>query len=207
MTGEADPGLRARKRQQTRAKVTAAAMKLFLRNGFDNVTIDDIAAAADISSRSFFNHFASKEDVAIAWQDESGTMLAEEVLKRPAGETPLEAAANALINLVTRYDPKEVQALAAFAFQTPALKSREAAKYQAMEQGLFAALKQRSGRSADELELRIVSAVAISLLRISSDYWLGPKRRETAQAYGARVFETLHRAVIGMRAKPGSVPG
>ena len=49
------PGLRARKRQQTRERLTRAAMALFLERGFEATTLDDIAAAADISRRSFFH--------------------------------------------------------------------------------------------------------------------------------------------------------
>src|ERR1700687_5164382 len=64
------PGLRQRKQQQTRERLTRMAMALFLERGFEATTLDDIAAAADISRRSFFHYFASKEDVVFAWQEE-----------------------------------------------------------------------------------------------------------------------------------------
>ena len=63
-------GLRARKRQETRERLTRAAMALFLERGFEATTLDDIAAAADISRRSFFHYFDSKEDVVFAWHEE-----------------------------------------------------------------------------------------------------------------------------------------
>jgi hypothetical protein len=62
------PGLRERKRRQTRDRLTKVAMELFLARGFEATTLDDIAAAAEISRRSFFHYFASKEDVVLAWQ-------------------------------------------------------------------------------------------------------------------------------------------
>ena len=55
------PGLRQRKRQQIRERLTRTAVALFLERGFEATTLDDIAAAADISRRSFFHYFASKE--------------------------------------------------------------------------------------------------------------------------------------------------
>lgn len=196
------PGLRDRKKAATRARITDAAMALFLKQGFEATTVDDIAAAADISRRSFFNHFASKEDVAAAWQDGTGAMLAAEVAARPADEAPIDMARNALLGLVRRHDPREAQALAEFSHRTPALKAREATKYQGLEDALRHALAARTGRKDDDLELRIVAAVAIALLRIASDYWFGPKRRESMLAYGERIFATLRSAVAASRNAP-----
>src|ERR1700719_2009310 len=79
------PGLRERKRQQTRERLTRMAMALFHERGFEATTLDDIAAAADISRRSFFHYFASKEDVVFAWQEESTAALIAAVVARPAG--------------------------------------------------------------------------------------------------------------------------
>src|SRR5271154_6532332 len=88
----APPGLRQRKRQQTRERLTRAAMALFLDRGFEATTLDDIAAAADISRRSFFHYFDSKEDVVFAWQEESTAALIAAVAARPASESMLSAA-------------------------------------------------------------------------------------------------------------------
>ncbi len=61
-------------------------MTLFLERGFDATTVDDIAEAADVSKRSFFDYFPTKEDVVQAWQDEFGADLAAAIVARPAGE-------------------------------------------------------------------------------------------------------------------------
>jgi AcrR family transcriptional regulator len=63
--GMSIPGgtLRDRKRERTRQAIVAAAMELFERDGYERTTIADIAAAADIGTRTFFSYFASKEDV------------------------------------------------------------------------------------------------------------------------------------------------
>src|ERR1700738_385230 len=90
------PGLRARKRLETRERLTKAAMTLFLERGFDATTLDDIARAADVSRRSFFHYFASKEEVIFAWQEEFETALIAAVEARPPSESLMDAAQQAL---------------------------------------------------------------------------------------------------------------
>ena len=65
----ATEGRRERKRRETRERIEHAAMTLFLDRGFDATTIEDIAESADVSKRSFFDYFPSKEEVVFAWQD------------------------------------------------------------------------------------------------------------------------------------------
>ena len=111
-TAAAAPGLRERKRQQTRERLTRMAMALFLERGFEATTLDDIAAAADISRRSFFHYFASKEDVVFAWQEEITAALIAAVAARPAGESMLTAAENAISAMVRQVEPGEAIAMA-----------------------------------------------------------------------------------------------
>src|SRR6266542_7003388 len=80
-------GLRERKRRQTRERIANTAMTLFLERGFEATTVEDIASAADVSKRSFFDYFPIKEDVVSAWQDDFGATLAAAVVARPASES------------------------------------------------------------------------------------------------------------------------
>ena len=118
------PGLRERKRQQTRERLTRMAMALFRERGFEATTLDDIAAAADISRRSFFHYFASKEDVVFAWQEEITAALVDAVAARPAAESMLTAAENAILAMVRQLEPGEAIAMAQLKRDNPALQAR-----------------------------------------------------------------------------------
>jgi AcrR family transcriptional regulator len=68
-----EPGLRERKRAETRDKLETAAVKLVLKNGLEHVTLDAICEAADVSTRTFFNYFDSKEDAILGLKDSAIT--------------------------------------------------------------------------------------------------------------------------------------
>lgn len=89
-------GLRERKKQRTRDALVRVAHELFVSKGYDETTVDEIADAVDVSQRTFFRYFTSKEAVAFALQDEIESRFYEAVVARPPDESPLRALRNAL---------------------------------------------------------------------------------------------------------------
>ena len=87
----APDGLRQQKKRATRHALRLAALRLIAERGVQDVTTDEIAAAADVSVRTFFNYFASKEDAIVGNDPALADTLAEELLARPADEAPLDA--------------------------------------------------------------------------------------------------------------------
>ncbi|MFE7193844.1 TetR family transcriptional regulator [Kitasatospora sp. NPDC057541] len=92
-----EPGLRARKKQRTRDALIEAAHRLFLGQGFARTTVDEIAAAVDVSQRTFFRYFANKDEVALAVLAEAEDHFIEQLRARPAEETPLQALRAAIV--------------------------------------------------------------------------------------------------------------
>lgn len=84
-------GLRERKKQRTRDSLVTAAHGLFLSQGFARTTVDEIAAAVDVSQRTFFRYFASKDEVALAVLADAEDHFVDCLRHRPPGESPLDA--------------------------------------------------------------------------------------------------------------------
>jgi AcrR family transcriptional regulator len=189
------PGLRERKRQQTRERLSRAAMALFLERGFEATTLDDIAAAADVSRRSFFHYFASKEDVVFAWQEESTAALVAAVAARPADESMLMAAENAITAMVRQLEPNEAIAMACLKRDNPALQARDQVKYEKLERALAEALAKRAGHKVEKLQAPLVAMIATGAMRIGGELWAAEGAREKPEALVRRMFAAL-RAIL-----------
>jgi len=191
----AAPGLRQRKRQQTRERLTQAAMALFLDRGFEATTLDEIASAADISRRSFFHYFASKEDVVFAWQEESTAALITAVAARPANESMLAAAENAILAMVMELKPGEAIAIARLKRDNPALQARDQVKHEKLERALAEALSRRTGHKTEKLQARLVAMIATGAMRIGGELWAAEGAREKPEALVKRTFAAI-RAIL-----------
>src|SRR6202043_2762427 len=185
------PGLRLRKRQQTRERLTRAAMALFLERGFEAAPLDDIAAAADISRRGFFHYFASKEDVVFAWQEESTAALIAAVVARPAGESMLTAAENAISAMIGQLEPGEAIAMARLKRDNPALQARDQVKYEKLERALAEALGKRAGHETEGLQARLVAMIATGAMRIGAEFWADDGGCEKPEALVKRTFAAI----------------
>lgn len=95
-----EPGLRERKKRRTRSALASAALELFAERGYEETTIADIAAAADVSPRTFFSYFPSKEDVLFAEIDDRLDEVGERLARRAPGESPLEALRRSVFDIM-----------------------------------------------------------------------------------------------------------
>jgi len=89
-------GLRERKKQRTRDSLIRAAHELFVAQGYEATTVDEVAAAVDVSQRTFFRYFASKEEVAFALQAHIEERYVAAVRRHPPGEPPMEVLRSTL---------------------------------------------------------------------------------------------------------------
>ena len=102
---EVTGGRRERKKHQTSVALAEAALRLFAENGFAETTVDEIAEAADMSSRTFFRHFSSKEAVVFADDDQRRDAWIKALRDRPRHEPILVTIREASLVLAEDYEP------------------------------------------------------------------------------------------------------
>ena len=91
LTGTERPGLRERKKQQTRDTIARVALELFAEKGYDHTTLAEIAEAADVSTRTIFSYYESKEDILFCDEPAMFEQLKRVLQQRPAGATTVDA--------------------------------------------------------------------------------------------------------------------
>lgn len=96
----ATAGRRERKKQRTREALVDAAFRLFQEKGFDATTVEEIADAVDVSARTFFRYFSSKEDVVMTFQEEQFAVMVAALAARPADEPVLTSLRHAAVGVI-----------------------------------------------------------------------------------------------------------
>ncbi|MGH3240438.1 MAG: TetR family transcriptional regulator [Spirillospora sp.] len=126
--GPLPPGRRERKKQRTREALVDAAFSLFAEKGFDATTVEEIADAVDVSSRTFFRYFASKEDVALTFQEEQTAAVLSALAERPADEPIMTALRRTVVEIARAcergelgFDPERFTCMFEMMSQSPSL--------------------------------------------------------------------------------------
>jgi AcrR family transcriptional regulator len=175
-TALAPAGLRERKKEQTRRALEDAALDLFERQGFDRTTVEEIAAACDVSPRTFFRYFATKDQVLFGDDVEFTEMLAD-LEHRPADEAPLRSV-RAFVDAKIESFADERERLvrrARVLAATPSLQFHgphmELGKIDAVVDAL-ARRDAAAGLEPRVLELRLGVGVGFAAIRAALDTWI-----------------------------------
>ncbi|RSN64085.1 TetR/AcrR family transcriptional regulator [Actinomadura sp. WAC 06369] len=154
-------GLRELKKRQTRENISNHATRLFLERGFDNVTIAEVAAAAQVAKMTVTNYFPRKEDLALDMRDAFVQMLAETVRDRGPGESALAALRRAFLAAVAERNPVAGFSGPAFARMitgSPALVARLREFHDEREKALGDLLAAETGAGPDDIAPRVAAA-------------------------------------------------
>lgn len=196
-----DPGLTLaeRKRQLVRDELAEAALRLLAKQGFEETTVDELAAAAGVSRRTFFRYFASKEDVVISSVVVVTEGIVAEVAARPAEEPPAVAIREA-VKIVTLEDFAEDRAksvaLIRHTQNIPALRARFAERQDLLRDDLAEVLARRAGR--DKPAPRDQFAAGLGLLAFvgALQYWAASDGRADPAAVLDAAFEEAGQAFV-----------
>jgi len=169
------PTLRDRTNRAVRAEVSAVAMRLFLEQGFDKTTVDQIAAEAGLSRTSFFRYFATKEDVILGNLEERGSEVLEALVARPAREPVWQALRNAFNPLLDdiAQAPERGLSMARMFDNTPSLRARHLGRQLTWHDRLTPEIARRLGVTDDPYDPRprAVVAAALACLNAAVDVW------------------------------------
>jgi len=173
--------LRERKKQRTRESLLRVAIELFTTRGYDETTVDDIADTVEVSQRTFFRHFAGKEDAALALHEMTVAHFVDAVRARPAHEPPLEALRQAVLEgwdtlheVVESVVPVErFLALYRVIESTPVLLAAHLRRSAEIEEVLTRVLAEREGLDPDtDPRPRLLVAVFSGVMRVTERQWL-----------------------------------
>jgi AcrR family transcriptional regulator len=175
--GPQPPGRRERKKQRTREALIDAAFALFAEKGFDATTVEEIADAVDVSSRTFFRYFASKEDVALTFQEEQTRAVTEVLAARPADEPIMTALRRTVVEIARAceagelgFEPGRFECMLTMMNESPALMGGSLEHAQKKQALLTEIIARRMGLDpAIDLRPHVVAAATTCAFQAAAD--------------------------------------
>jgi AcrR family transcriptional regulator len=190
-------GLRERKKARTRAAIREHALRLFREQGYQATTVEQIAAAAEVSPSTFFRYFPTKEDVVL--QDDLDTRMVEAFGRQPPGLGIIAALRAAVREAMTSYTDADLALLTEttrMIHTVPEIRARAIDEFIRTITIVAAAVAKRAGRSPDDLAVRTTAGavigviMSVTLTSTPLDSWAeqgGPDLRDSL----ARIDEAL----------------
>jgi TetR/AcrR family transcriptional regulator, regulator of mycofactocin system len=189
-----------RRRVTSRAELEQVAFDLFDRQGFEHTTVDDVAAAAGVSRRTFFRYFESKNE--IPWGDFDGELAGmRRRLAATAPQAPLMDAIREAIVDFNRMPAEQVPAhrrRMTFILGVPALQAHSTLRFAAWRQVIADFVGQRTGQLADTLLPRTIAHAMLGVAVAAYEQWLASP--------GEDLCELLDSAVRELGSAFGAVP-
>ncbi|MEU8914745.1 TetR family transcriptional regulator [Streptomyces nigrescens] len=189
-------GLRERKKIQTRQAIRRAAYRLFEEQGYDATPIDQIAEAADVSPSTVFRYFPTKEDIVLT--DEYDTVLEAGLRARPADEPMVESMRRVTVDAlreIAAADRGELVQRIRLIRDVPAIRGRTAENTARDAALISAVLAERTGRPADDLELRVISAAILAALQEAMLNWVEGGESAELEALIDQTMDVLARGL------------
>ena len=167
-------GLRELKKARTRASLREHALRLFREQGYQATTVEQIAAAAEVSPSTFFRYFPTKEDVVL--QDDMDTRMIEALEQQPSGMRPVAAVRAATRQVFASYTAADVDVIretTRLTMTVPEIRARALDEFARAIGGVAEALAKRSGRRPDDLAVRTVAGAIIGVIMAITLPWEG----------------------------------
>ena len=186
-------GLRERKKARTRAAIREHALRLFREQGYQRTTVEQIAAAAEVSPSTFFRYFPTKEDLVL--QDDMDTRMLEAFERQPPGLGPVAAIRAANREVFEGYSEADLDVIrqtTALAMTVPEVRARALDEFGRTITVVSEALAKRAGRPADDLAVRTTAGAIIGVIMSVTMPWQGwSSDRQTVEDMFGRIDQAL----------------
>jgi len=186
-------GLRERKKARTRAAIREHALRLFHEQGYQRTTVEQIAAAAEVSPSTFFRYFPTKEDLVL--QDDMDTRMLEAFERQPPGLGPVAAIRAATREVFEGYSEADLDVIrqtTALAMTVPEVRARALDEFGRTITVVSEALAKRAGRPADDLAVRTTAGAIIGVIMSVTMPWQGwSSDRQTVEDMFGRIDQAL----------------
>jgi AcrR family transcriptional regulator len=174
------PGLRERKKQRTRETIARAARELFAERGYHATTLPDIAEAADVSTRTIFAYFPSKEDILFSDFPLMKEALGQALAERPEGEEALETVRNFILATVGVEKSELDEQIGRCVHNDETLRSHLRARLAQLEEVIAPAIAKDIGASANDVRPQLVAASLTAAFNVLSERGEGPSSRRNS---------------------------
>jgi AcrR family transcriptional regulator len=203
---------RSRKRLATRQGISDAATRLFIERGFDQVTVDEIAAAADVGRMTVFNHFPRKEDMFFDRDEEGREMLRQALRQRDPGTSPIEALRLLAHRLIAERSPAIEFSARSQSFikaieKSETLKARARAIRDELAEVMTVALSECVGRDPGDPDAHLAAALLLATWTVAfiQAHRMFRKTRDTRQAKAA-FLALIDKGTVGLKAAMAGTP-
>jgi len=186
------PGLRERKKARTRASLREHALRLFREQGYQATTVEQIAAAAEVSPSTFFRYFPTKEDVVL--QDDMDVRLLEALEQQPPGLAPIAAMRAAIRQVSASYSADDIKRLTEttkLQMTVPEIRARALDEFARGITAFGEALAKRTGKPADDIAVRAAAGAVIGVTMSVTMPWDGSADRTNVMQMFAEIDEAL----------------
>jgi AcrR family transcriptional regulator len=169
------PGLRERKKQRTHDDLQRIATRLFAERGYHDVTIEEIAAEADVSHRTFYRYFGSKEDLVLGSVADLLEAMEAALAARPRDESVMDSIRAATVSLASEFtgDAADDRTRIDIVQAAPELQQRSIERQPLMEAVLVPFVAERLGLDPEtDLAPRVIASCCIAASRAALDVWV-----------------------------------
>jgi AcrR family transcriptional regulator len=180
-----------------RTDLARIAMRLFLERGFDQVSVDQIAAEAGISQRTFFRYYPSKDDVLLQYENQHLERLVRALVARPESEPPYAALKAAYLDTaaVEQTARDRIRQRARVMRGAPALQTRISGEIVAGNGSVAAILADRMGVDDEDLRPKIIAAATSAVAVDVWNRWVASETVDDPAELMSRAFDLLDRGL------------